>query len=241
MSRVIKSIAALSLTFCATTGFADGHGLDADGEPIPLAEYTIANGGIQGDVDPDHMDDWVRFNELIPRTYHPEIVLFQPIDSEATGGIDGTVAPADDSREHWLLMLDTTGAVEPHELDRTMVHEYAHLMTLRLAQVPNLDFNCVTTLSISEGCPNEGSYLDAFADAFYSETRNGDEELDYYEEDFVTEYAATNVIEDIAESFAEWVVHPERWEGDTLADEKVWFFEEYPELVQLKEDIRENL
>ena len=241
MTYILPPMIAVTLVLFANTSLADGHGLDADGEPIPLAEYTIKDGGIQGDVDPDQMDDWVRFNRLIPSAYHPEIVLFQPIDSDATGGIDGTVAPADDSRETWLLMLDTTGAVEPHELDRTMVHEYAHLMTLRLSQVPDSGYYCDTTLSIGEGCPIEGSYLDAFADLFYSETRNGEAELDYYDEDFVTEYASTNVVEDIAESFAEWVVHPERWNGDTLADEKVWFFEDYPELIQLKEEIRENL
>ena len=238
----MKSYLILVTTLLATASCAQPTGLTADGDPIPLAEYTIQNGTIQGNVDPDHLDQWVRFRELIPKKYYPEIVRFLPIDSVAADGIDGSVAPVDDGRTQWSLMLDTTGEVPLKELDRTMVHEFAHLLTLRLAQVPNQGSYCHSTLSISEGCPIEGSYLDAFTDAFHPNFREGEEELDYSADKFVTDYAATNVVEDVAESFAEWVVHPERWQnGNNVAAQKVAFFNAYPELVTLKAEIRENL
>lgn len=237
----MKKLAILALLMTSACLAPATSGLDADGEPIPLAIYAVSGANIQDGVDPEHLDQWVRFNTLIPARYRPEIVQFQAIDSVATGGIDGTVAPLNDARSQWMLMLDTTGAVELPELDRTMVHEYAHLMTLRLSQVPNGNSNCDTTLSISEGCPTANSYLAAYTNAFYADQRDGEAELNYSADAFVTEYAATNVVEDIAESFAEWVVHPERWQGDSVADRKVQFFARYSELVSLKADIRDDL
>jgi len=44
-----------------------------------------------------------------------------------------------------------------------------------------------------------------------------------HEDEFVSDYAATNPGEDIAESFATFVLKPAP-SGDTLADQKVAFF-----------------
>ena len=52
----------------------------------------------------------------------------------------------------------------------------------------------------------------------------------------MTDYAATNPGEDIAESFTSFVMEPKP-DGDTIAEEKVLFFYEYPELVQLRAEI----
>ncbi|AML51051.1 putative zinc-binding metallopeptidase [Falsihalocynthiibacter arcticus] len=233
------SILGLLLISACTTPKAAG--LDANGDAIPLAIYTVSGGNLSGEVPPSHKAQWNRFNTLIPASYHTEIVSFQPIDSVATDGIDGTVAPLNDERSQWLLMLDVTGETEAHELDRTMVHEYAHLLSLRLSQVPlgGSEASCAT-LYVSEGCPLNSSYLAKFGAEFWT-TNTGDEEVDYVEGDFVTEYAASNAIEDLAESFAEYVVHTERWTGNSVADRKVQFFAQFPELVRLRSVIRTNL
>jgi hypothetical protein len=52
----------------------------------------------------------------------------------------------------------------------------------------------------------------------------------------VDDYATTHPTEDIAESFAYFVFSPEPT-GDSIKDQKIAFFYEYPELVKLRQSI----
>ncbi|MBI3151573.1 MAG: hypothetical protein HYZ21_05540, partial [Chloroflexi bacterium] len=61
-----------------------------------------------------------------------------------------------------------------------------------------------------------------------------------YEDRFVTSYAATNPEEDIAEAFTFFVFGPTP-AGDTIAEKKVLFFYQYPELIELRVNILRNL
>lgn len=107
-----------------------------------------------------------------------------------------------------------------------------------------------------EGCARPDSYLNQFYNQFWVDIHeewnrinleeNSDtyyEKLDEfyykYEDQFVTNYAATNPEEDIAEAFAFFVFSPAP-EGDATAEEKVLFFYQYPELVKLRIDILNN-
>ncbi|MGZ0712721.1 hypothetical protein ACWPKO_30715 (plasmid) [Coraliomargarita sp. W4R53] len=90
--------------------------------------------------------------------------------------------------------------VTDDELDRTILHEYAHLLTLR------------------------------------------DSQLDRYTADsFVTEYAAKNPDEDIAEVFAEWMLLSGVATGDQIVDQKLRFFDDYPELVSFRDEVAQVL
>ncbi|QAV69931.1 hypothetical protein ESZ53_05475 [Salinibacterium sp. UTAS2018] len=100
-----------------------------------------------------------------------------------------------------------------------------------------------------DGCPFDDSYLFAYYSEFWpdfslddleAETEEDKEER-YTPEEFVTDYAATIPSEDAAEVFAEWVLADELPNGDTIVDEKLRFFEDYPELVELRDTIREGL
>lgn len=57
-----------------------------------------------------------------------------------------------------------------------------------------------------------------------------------HREQFVSPYAATNPREDIAESWTEFILRPKP-SGTSIADQKVLFFYEFPELVQAREEI----
>jgi hypothetical protein len=61
-----------------------------------------------------------------------------------------------------------------------------------------------------------------------------------YPDQFVTPYAATNLEEDIAESWEEFIMYPKPG-GTTIADQKVQFFYEYPELVETRRDILQGV
>jgi hypothetical protein len=104
-----------------------------------------------------------------------------------------------------------------------------------------------------EGCSRPNSYINLFFDRFWADLEDEiweleaieDEEeyedalYDFYEryaDQFVTDYAATNVAEDIAESWTAFVLQP-RPTGQSIAEQKVLFFYEFPELVQLRSEI----
>jgi hypothetical protein len=66
---------------------------------------------------------------------------------------------------------------------------------------------------------------------------------DFYQKyagQFISEYAATDPSEDIAESFMYFIFMPKPT-GEDPIDRKILFFHEFPELVSLRMTILENL
>lgn len=104
-----------------------------------------------------------------------------------------------------------------------------------------------------EGCSNADSYLNLFIDQFWGDIYSEWEEIDLeededryyelldefyynYEDQFITDYAATSPEEDIAESFSYFIL-TEAPGGDSVAEQKVLFFYQFPELIELREQI----
>jgi hypothetical protein len=203
---------------------------------------------VDDDVPEEYAAVWERFAELFPAETHPEITLFVAIDKEASNGIDGALEDNELRPEERYIALDATGSDTPEELDRTMIHEFAHLFTLRDSQVSHeiADEDC--DIYANHGCPLDESYLHAWEEQFWPDATDDDysEEDDavaerYSPDEYVTEYAATNPDEDLAEVFAEWVLSDEPATGDDVVDQKLRFFDDYPEIVQLREEIRAGL
>jgi hypothetical protein len=61
-----------------------------------------------------------------------------------------------------------------------------------------------------------------------------------YQDQFVTDYAPTSPVEDIAESWTFFVLSPKP-ELNSIANEKILFFYEYPELVELRTQILKQI
>jgi hypothetical protein len=116
--------------------------------------------------------------------------------------------------------------------------------------------NCPTYFP-GEGCSNSDSYVNEFFDQFWVEIHDEwneinleeDEDIYYekleefyykYEDQFVTDYAPTSPAEDIAEAWSFFILGP-RPAGDTIAEEKILFFYNYPELVELRSAILNNI
>jgi hypothetical protein len=134
------------------------------------------------------------------------------------------------------------------DLVSVMIHEYAHLITLNGKQV---NFNrikekqCNGLYLSKTGCVQRRSYLNAFVEKYWDEQAlnyEGDAGVHFKEreDDFITEYAATNPEEDIVESFVQFVLYGKPL-GDEIKDSKVRFFYDYPELVKLRKRIREEV
>jgi len=134
-------------------------------------------------------------------------------------------------------------------LARTFIHEYGHLVTLSGDQVSD-DGNCNTT-SVDEGCLVADSYLNGFLNRFW--WSYGQEVFDalasptamdafyaVHQTDFVTRYAATDPLEDIAEVWAEFVI-TDAPAGATVAEQKILYLWGFPELVALRDEIRQRV
>jgi hypothetical protein len=108
-----------------------------------------------------------------------------------------------------------------------------------------------------EGCANADSYINAFYDHFWNEIQEEwneinleeDDDIYYeklddfyykYEDQFVTDYAPTSPAEDIAEAWAFFVLGRAP-QGDTIAEQKILFFYDYPELVEARSVILNNV
>jgi hypothetical protein len=205
-----------------------------------------------------HQRIWVLFANLIPaehRTYFSKYVIF----TDGTDEVLAAVEPDPDNPRRWILSVDIADAANEDELIYTLVHEFAHVLTLNESQVPfdnevfaqpdnedlyqEAEASCPTFFP-GEGCSLSDSYINVFFDTFWGDIYedwlesdpDSDEFYQMYEDQFVTDYAATNPAEDIAETFMAFVLEPKP-NGNTIAEEKVLFFYQYPELVQLRAEI----
>ncbi len=153
----------------------------------------------------------------------------------------------DDNPEYWILAANLATSDDPQQLVATLIHEYAHTLTLSTTEL-EVTAPC-DTLELDEGCALDDSVLNAFAQEFWSgygesapDAANDDADAAYEfylanEEDFVSDYAATNVVEDVAESFMTFVLEDEPT-GDSVVALKLAFFWERPDLVDIRERIR---
>jgi hypothetical protein len=108
-----------------------------------------------------------------------------------------------------------------------------------------------------EGCSRKKSYINLFVDRFWGDIFDEwadidsieDEDTYYdsldefyqkYEDQFVSDYAPTSPEEDIAESWSYFILRPKP-AGKSIADRKVLFFYEFPELIELRKQIADNL
>lgn len=205
---------------------------------------------------------WNIFAQIIPERNREHFKLYMILDDENS---DTGAYVEQDSQDNtrWNMAVNLDAFSYDGELDReymisTLIHEYAHVLSFNKYQMryyPVTDNenildrfaeNCSTNL-VQEWCMNEDSYLDDFIDIFWSDAQElrkvREEWLDVYtgnEDNFITDYAATNPWEDLAESFAYFVLKPKP-EPRTLADKKLLFFYDYKELVTLRNFIRWRL
>lgn len=117
--------------------------------------------------------------------------------------------------------------------------------------------NCNQTFMTHSGCSKDDSYINSFVKqfkigkfsesvnynaAYYSNEWNNKLSNAYTKEksSFVTEYAASDAHEDMAESWTAFVLK-EKPEPKTIAGKKILFFYNYPELVKIRSFIRSNL
>ncbi len=241
------------------TYFVDGNDLSEPYfEEIPKSLISYQ------EDEAEHRAVWEFFTRLIPAEERANLTEFY-IVTDGPDNLLAAVAQTSSDPRHWALEVDIQDAADRRNLTYTLIHEYAHLLTLGPSQVTpsqtlfdNPDDEDLYYQEASacpqyfpgEGCSLPDSYIDAFFDRFwadiYAEWQDvnliEDNEAYYealdefyatYQDRFVTDYAATNPEEDIAEAFTFFVLS-EPPGGQTIAEEKILFFYEYPELAQMR-------
>jgi hypothetical protein len=244
----------------------DDNGNEESDEEGALTLYSVSGGNITKVRDYDvparlksyqedearHQEIWEFFTRLIPAEARTKIVEFEILFGD--NDLGGYVVPIDESDlSRWKMGLaieiagDLTTIDFNEEYTQIVVHELAHVLTLDDTQV-NVggDENSCGEFFTGEGCSKSGSYINRFFDLAWADiyaNHNPDrpeKTYDRYTDRFVTEYAATNPGEDIAETMAFFITEPNRRTGTTLADKKIQLLYEFPELVSLRESIRGN-
>ena len=248
-----------------TSDWDESHEHEAIDESETLATYTIEWNDIRliSWTDSDQNQEvWQIFTDLIPVASRTDFALLKfvnDVESDTAAHVEQNL----EDNTKWDMSINLSAVYRDWEFDfeewlATLIHEYAHVLTLNKSQVryypmsendsvvTRFENNCNTNL-IGEWCLYETAYLDDFIDAYWPDAefteavRN--QETDAYtwnEDNFVSDYAATNPGEDIAESFTYFVLEP-RDQDTTWASKKKNFFYNYKELDSLRKQIRIEL
>lgn len=191
---------------------------------------------------------WHRFTQLIPSENRTMIKRFKIM----TDGTDNTLGYVQQMYEedYWELALDYKDAENSKDLYETLIHEYGHLFSLNSFEYTK-ERSCQLD-ELLDVCYKADSYLYTFYSNFWQgelaktwpgESASEDEVIDFYDlhsEKFVSDYAATDVTEDFAESWMFFIL-TEKPKSNQISDDKILFFYQYPELVQLRNTLLENL
>ncbi|CAN5238809.1 hypothetical protein BH11ACT4_BH11ACT4_25980 [soil metagenome] len=230
-------------------GTASGPSTEKDDDFGTVAVYTVDDGG---GLDPAATGLTAHVWQVFKRVVTPEFaasVMSQYRTGDAPKSDTLAYVYQADDPKYWILAANLATSKDDADLIATLVHEYAHILTLDGEQLHSHVAQC-PTLGLSEGCADDTSYLWSFQQRFWAayegapDNENSDADVAYsfylaHEDDFVSDYAATNVVEDIAESFMTFVLEDEPT-GDSVVARKLGFFWQYPELVTIRERIRDE-
>ncbi len=222
----------------------------ADAEPVAekevdtsdsmQASYTVSNGEqitfVNGTDDPSYRAVWDEIAALSPNALSNSYIgQFDVFDSPE----DDTLAFVDQPTPGgpWRIAVNLAGNRSSTERERKMtyIHELFHIISLNASQVESGAETC-DMHALDEGCPFAQAYITGFWTKFW---QNGP--TSYEEGSFVTEYAATNEVEDAAESFTFFVLSSSAPVGSSLRDQKVAFFYTQPELMRIRAAMRSAL
>jgi hypothetical protein len=224
-------------------------------KPIPsndkslVAEYNVTKGeniklkiGKEGKLD---KEVWLGVSNLSPNYLSDKYIdTFQVFDNAG----DDTLAFVDDEDGDgkWRIGVNLAGYRSATEKERnlTVVHELGHIVTLNIDHINPVNNNC-KTYNTDEGCSLAGSYLNQFVKNFWSQSdiaKSKKEDASLYSKNkFITEYASTNPEEDMAESFAYFVLSSKPTDLSSIKNKKLNFFYSFADLVKIRDDMRSGL
>lgn len=227
----------------------DGITTEDDDDFGSVDIYQVVDGELQPAASGLTQEVWDTFVRVVTPDFASE-VMSQYRVGDAPDSDTLAYVYQDDDPDYWILATNLATSKDRPSLIATLVHEYAHILTLDGTQMDRAAASC-PTIELSEGCALDDSYLRSFEQQFWAgyddsaptpDNSDSDVAYDFYlahEEDFVSDYAATNVVEDIAESFMTFVLEDRPADPTaSMSAAKIDFFWNYPELEAIRERIR---
>jgi hypothetical protein len=219
-----------------------------------VARYDVRDGDlaalVSGRDEARHRERFERFETLLPLDVRQRVVGYVVFSSD-----DDSVAfvsAADDENETWFLGLSDDPA-DDSELDSTLLHESAHIVTLNETQLDTSWFGACDTYESVDGCLHDDAMLLAWVDRFWRDLLPEWSEIEQtrgprivglierffrrHRDRFVRPYAATSPEEDLAETFAAWALG--RGARTEAIEEKFAFFESYADFQAARERAQE--
>lgn len=217
-----------------------------------------------------HQRIWDFYISIIPAEQRSMVKEFVIFTDGPEGDIGAWVNRPWDRLEEWQVGFDMLDSNYPLYLADALIHETGHLITLNTLQIPydeSLTYTskqdhpkCHSYFS-NYGCSLPGSYINRFYQRFWKnlyeewweveqEAQNAETFEEYqsmlepfyhgHQDEFISRYAATNIVEDLAETWTFFVLNPKP-DGEDIVTQKVLFFYNFPELVTLREEIIHGL
>ena len=243
---------------------------------VHYALYDVSKGGITLSEDSivnssqlTHDDQvlyhklWQHIVKIVPEEYMDKLVKFE-VNTDGVENIMAHVVEETEDYSKWRLAIDLKDSINPDgsfsdEFTNTVIHEFAHVMTLHKDELQGDFIRDKEAYSTEEGYLKTNSYLNQFYQKFWTkiadehaeaegldgedEAQSGTAIYDFYEkyqDSFVSDYAATNPAEDIAETYRVFVTD-DKPTGHSIRDQKILFMYDYSELVKIRSDIRTAL
>lgn len=181
-----------------------------------------------------------------------ELVVYYDYEDSSSASVQSI----NDDNSLWSIEINYAAVEDFEEFVPTVIHEYAHILSLQDSQTvsvneaSDISQSCATLL-LAEGCLSNDSYLNGFYKSFWSalpeeestREKSLNEAASYFEmnqNDFVSEYATTNTIEDFAESYRSFVLD-DRSTKETVASMKINFLYNFADLAQYRLSIRQTI
>lgn len=205
---------------------------------------------------------WEKTVRILPKNYD-QLIKKYVVFSDGREGINAsTVTKSDDNSEYEFYLdfadaYDSDGNFESIRFALNVVHEYGHAVAQNNTQI-DVNREDLGTFILPDGRLEESSYLYAFYKSYWvaqyddalarrgieDPQDNRDAQLKFFNEnqdEFITDYATVTINEDFAESFAYFVLSSEIPDEKLVKYDKLRFFYQYDEMVQMREEMRRNI
>lgn len=237
----------------STGGEITLYRVDNGDDIVKIKDYKVTGKDLEYQKDiAKHKELWNYVKKLIPKDHRTKIGEFLIMNGTKAKAL-GSVASLKDDLVSWQLALDAdtafgSGGIE--SLGYVIIHEFGHILTLNSTQLDPSVTNC-TNYNPSEGCSKDNSYFNEFFKKYWNDIFDefqalpdtdaaSDQFYQKYKDRFVTNYASTNLTEDIAEVFASFITD-DKPTGTTIANKKVLLFYDKPELLEFRNYSRLSL
>lgn len=211
-----------------------------------LASYPVT-GGQASISDPEDRAVWDFLCSILPLEARQKIAEFN-LFTDGTSNVLAYTSPMEENgmtdNTRFSLSIDYYDVYDENgekrdwsKLTYTILHEYGHVL---LEDETQVDLTIGSDTHDPAGFV-EGSFRREFYDAFWAEL--GDSGVGDYDQDptrYVSRYGANYFHEDIADTFAVFVLGGEP-QGDTVAEDKLRSFWADPHMVELRSAIRADL